>query len=242
MSENHSRALRSKIQSAIEQAQEDRKREMFRQRVEIARTGIRQFDQKNIQEAVNLFYTYIRILEEWKGVQEGGLMPSHFNMQLDIHELLLLSGIYWDLAKLYDRTKSKERYNEFAHYLDKFIVFSKGMPYQALCAESLRKYISNDKPIHKDDFKRAYVRLTGSKCFIATALMEHLTPEGFERLASLRDNRLAMHWVGRWLIAVYYRFSPPMAMLISFAPLSLRKKLGTALDRFARWIEPINRG
>lgn len=231
MSENHSRALRSKIQNAIEQAQEERKRELFRQRVEIARTGIRQFDQKNIQEAVNLFYTYIRILEEWKGVHEGGLTPAHFNMQLDIHELLLLSGIYWDLAKLYDRTKTKERYTEFAHYLNQFVAFSKGMPFQSLCAESLRKYISNDKPIHKDDFKRAYVRLTDSKCFVATALMEEISGVGFVGLQNYRDEVLLPTFFGRLVVAVYYRVGPWLAALARRLPKAFRSRLGNFLDQ-----------
>lgn len=234
MTEGHSRALRSKIQSAIEQAQEERKREMFRQRVEIARSGIRQFEQKHIQEAVNLFYTYIRILEDWKRVPENGLTPANFDMQMDIHELLLLSGIYWDLAKLYDRTKTKERYNEFVVYLDKFVIFSKGMPFQALCSESMRKYISNDKAVHKEEFKKAYIRLTGSKCFIATEVMEHLDQGSFERLTRFRDERLMPTPPGRLLVRMYYRLSPMLAAALSKAPQSVRTFVASALDGISR--------
>src|SRR4051812_24538359 len=77
---------------------------MLRRRIELAQSGVRAFEEKRITEAVKNFRSYIRILEDWKGVPEGKLTPAHFDVTKDVAELLLISGVYWDLTKLYDRT------------------------------------------------------------------------------------------------------------------------------------------
>src|SRR6478736_9329583 len=90
---------------------------MLRRRIELAQTGVRAFEAGKMADAVRNFHSYLRILEDWKGVGEGMLMPSHFDPKADVSELLLISGVYWDLAKLYDRTRGEEKKKEFQHYL-----------------------------------------------------------------------------------------------------------------------------
>ena len=112
-------ALRDRIQAQIDQAAEAHRRELFRHRIELARGGVRSYALRRIPEAVRAFSTYIQILEDWKKVPEGGLTPALFDPKDDAAELLLISGVYWDLVKLYDRTKSAERYAEFMGYIEK---------------------------------------------------------------------------------------------------------------------------
>src|SRR5262245_10903887 len=139
---------RRRIQKQIEDAERDQQRRLFRQRIDIANAGVRAYQNKRFQEAVLNFTQYLRVLENYKNVPEGGLNPSCFDLKGDAAELLLISGIYWDLAKLYDRTTTPGRFKEFMVFLEKYVLFSKGMPFEALCAETMRKYIYVEKPVH----------------------------------------------------------------------------------------------
>jgi hypothetical protein len=226
--------VRTRIQASIEEAQEAQRRELFRRRLELARNGVKNYQLKRVTEAVRAFHSYIGILEDWKGTPEGGLTPSHFDVKNDLPELLLISGVYWDLAKLYDRTKSVHRKKEFMHYLGKYILFSKGLPYEAVASETLRKYIATEKPVHMDEFKNAYKVLSGSKCFIATSLIDLTEEATIGRLREFRDRRLRPSSAGRVFIAAYERVSPAFAFLLDRAPAGVRRAAAAALDGTAR--------
>lgn len=208
---------------------------MLRRRIELAQAGVRAFETKKFPEAVKNFHSYLRILEDWKSVPEGKLTPSHFEVKADVAELLLISGVYWDLTKLYDRTKSVDKQREFKHYLEKYIMFSRGMPFQHVCLETMRKYINNDKPIHKAEFKNAYKLLGGtSLCFVATSLMDVCEPDTMPRLRQFRDERLYSSPWGRAFIRWYYRNGPKLAAAVDRAPQGVRRGMGRGLDWFSR--------
>jgi len=230
--------IRSSIQKKIEYAEEEHRRELFRKRIELARKGLKEFELGHIKEAVTNFQLYIRILEQWKKVPEGGLSPSLFNVKEDSSEMLLISGVYWDLVKLFDRTKSKEKKAELNHYLNKFVMFSKGMHYEPLCAETLRKYISNEKAVHTDDFRRAYKQLKGKGCFIASALREECNDLTLYWLREFRGQVLERFLLGRVFIFLYYKISPMLADQLIKLPRPIKILCAKVLDRFAlfsRW-------
>jgi len=226
--------MRSKIQESIDRAYAEHKHELFKRRIDLARQGVRNFELKRMVEAVKAFETYLTILHDWKGAPEGGLNPSYFDIKKDLPEMLLISGIYWDLAKLFDRTRNKER--EFRHYIEKFIVFTKGMPYQPVASETLRKYIRNDKPVHKDVFKSAYRTLTGSNCFIATSLVDVCDDGTIHALRDYRDSVLLRSLPGCLAVVVYQKVSPPIAWALDRMPEIVRALAGRSLDRVARGI------
>jgi hypothetical protein len=207
---------------------------MLRRRIELAQTGVRCYEIGKISEAVRNFHSYLRILEDWKQVGEGKLMPSHFDKKEDVAELLLISGVYWDLTKLYDRTAGERKRGEFQHYLQKYILFSKDMPFEHVCLETLRKYLNNNKARHKAEFKNAYKVMGGSNCFVATALLDVCAEETLPRLREFRDLRLAHSRSGRAFIAWYYRNGPKLATLTDYAPEWLRVAMGKAIDGLAR--------
>src|SRR3712207_5824265 len=95
------RGMRKRMQEQIERAEAAHKLQWQQRRAELANAGVRAYNQKKMSEAVRHFHTYLHILEDMKQVPEGGLRPSLFDSKKDIAELLLISGIYWDLAKLY---------------------------------------------------------------------------------------------------------------------------------------------
>jgi hypothetical protein len=106
---------------------------------------------------------YIRILEDWKKVPAGTLNPSHFDIRKDLAELLLISSIYWHLVKLLDNAPSPAGEAQFRHFMSQFVLFSKGMTFTPLAAETLRKYIRSAPIRHMADFKNAYKLLANTK-------------------------------------------------------------------------------
>lgn len=232
-SDNFFARNKRKVQEQIEQAEREHKRKLFAHRIELARNGIRSYDKGRLAESASHLLAYINILEEWKEIPEGALAPSHFDRAKDMPELLLISGVYWDLAKMYDRTKSPDRYKDFRHYLEKYVLFSKGMPYQGLCAETVRKYIQLGNPTHPKDFQNVYKSISIAKCFVATALVDTIRPETMDRLRAFRDGYLRQRAWGRAFVALYYRNGPGLARHVEAWPRPLRAILGGLLDRVA---------
>ncbi len=228
--------VRDRLQAAAEKQIEDHKKELFRRRVDLARAGVRNYSLKKIPEAVKAFHSYLGVLEDWKEVGEGGLHPGLFDREKDMSELLLISGVYWDLMKLYDRTKSPERYQDFLHYTQKFVDFTFGLPFQSLAAETLRKYMVTGKPVHKKEFESTYKRLANTKCFIATALVLQTEPDTLPVLRSYRDQILLSHSFGRFCVKVYETVSPRIVPLIEVSPVAIKKLLGMLLDSFANLV------
>jgi hypothetical protein len=230
-----SQALRDRIQAQIDQAAEAHRQELFRHRIELARGGVRSYSMRRVPEAVKAFHTYIKILEDWKKVPEGGLSPSNFDPKEDAAELLLISGVYWDLVKLYDRTKSAERYAEFNHYIEKYVEFTLGQTFRPLAAETVRKYMVADKPVHKKEFKELYKRLADSQCFVATALLDVQAEATTPLLRKWRDETLKFTHFGRAFIYIYYSLGLGhfLAELTERMPHWVRRAMGQLLDRIA---------
>ncbi|MBC7693427.1 MAG: hypothetical protein H7222_16805 [Methylotenera sp.] len=224
--------VRNKIEQQVQQVEDERKRELLKRRLELARNGATHYAAGQYSEAAKLFMTYIRVLEDWKGASRGGLSPANFDLKTELSELVLLSGIYWDLVKLFDRTQSANKQDDFKHYLDKYVLFSKGFTFQPLASEAIRKYMRNGKPVHKAEFKAAYVTLSGEKCFIATSLMDVCDERTLPRLRTFRDEHLSKSLGGRALIVVYYKVGPKLVGPVNSIPW-VREKIARVLDRIA---------
>jgi hypothetical protein len=224
---------RKKVKEQMEKAEKERLMKLFQRRMELARDGALAYREGRLKEAVQNYYSYIDILERTKGVARDRLEPGLFDMKKDIAELLLLSGVFWDLAKIHDKS-NKTDLSRLRFFLDRFVIFSKNMPFQHVSSELVRKYLVNGTPRHRKEFKDSHVRLGGGKCFIATALEEECAPGTVERLRAFRDRSLLSRSSGRFAVAVYYRFSPPIARVLIRAPEPLRKLLGRGLSGLAR--------
>ncbi len=209
---------------------------MLRRRLEIASSGVTDYERKEFADAIQSFRSYIAILEEWKKCPPGGLMPSHFDRKLDLPEMLLISGVFWDLAKLFDRSKRHER--DFRMYLDKYVLFTKGMPYESLCIETLRKFINLGKPIHRDEFKKAFVKLGGKNCFIANALSPELPESSIDSLRAFRDQRLTGNPIGLELAYLYYSHGKRAVPHLLSAPQWVRIGIAFTLRIAARALAP----
>ena len=226
---------RKKVKEQAEKSQKERQVKLFHKRMELARQGTIHYKQGQMKEAVNCYYRYFDILEQWKSVKPGMLELKHFDQKKDIAELLLMTGILWDLAKLYDRAGKKEEVR-LKSFLDKYIQFSKGMPYQVVCAELVRKFLVNGNPMHRSMFKDVYIQLGGGKCFIATAVEDFCEPNTLPRLREFRDQILLKRKLGRIFVSTYYQTGPFLARLVLKSPLSFQHILAKLFDRIAQKI------
>lgn len=226
--------LRSRIEKQLRRQQEEQRKELLKKRVEIAKEGVRLYSSGNIIEGMKKYQQYILILEMWKKCGRDGLTMDLFDKQKDIYEIVMLSGIYWDMAKLYDRAKRVDQKQELALSLQKYVTFSKGMPFQPLSGEALRRYLGSGKCKHRSEFKSAYTALTGEKCFVATSLLDVTDPMTIVHLRNFRDGTLRRSWIGRRVIRLYYRASPKLVPILDRSPEAFRKALGKALDWFSR--------
>lgn len=226
--------LRSRIEKQLKRQQEEQRKELLKKRAEIAKEGINLYQAGQIVPAIRKYQQYILILEMWKKCGRDGLKLSLFDKTKDLYEIVLLSGIHWDLAKLYDRAKRADQRTELVANLGQYVNFSKGMPFQPLAAEALRKYLAAGRCKHPAEFKSAYQSLSGDKCFIATSLLDVTDPMTIVRLRNFRDEKLRKSAPGRFAVAFYYRHSPKLVRRIDRAPRRLRVAFGKILDAFAR--------
>lgn len=228
--------LRSRIEKQLRRQQEEQRKELLRKRVEIAKEGVKLGLEGKPIESVKKYQQYILILEMWKKCGREGLKIDLFDRTKDLYEIVLLSGIYWDMARLYDKAKSADQLAELKLCLNKYVNFSKGMPFQPLSAEALRRYLGSGRCKHRTEFKSAYVSLTGERCFIATSLLDVTSPTTVVRLRNFRDGTLRHSRLGRSFIRFYYRHSRKLIPALDRLPESVRKTAGFFLDQFARWI------
>jgi hypothetical protein len=225
--------LRSRIEKQLRRQQEEQRKELLRKRVDIAKEGIRLYQAGSLIDGMRKYQQYILILEMWKKCGRDGLTLEVFDKTKDLYEIVLLSGIYWDIAKLYDRARRADQKQELALALQKYVTFSKSMPFQPLAGEALRRYLSSGKCKHRVEFKAAYSALTGEKCFVATSLLDVTDPMTIVRLRNFRDGKLRRSRAGLAAIRAYYRFGPCLARAMDRMPAWLRTWTGAVLDRIA---------
>jgi hypothetical protein len=223
---------RKKVKAQIEKAERERLLRLFQKRMELARSGAIFFREGKVKEAVQNYYSYLEILEKTKNLPKGGLEPKFFDHKKDIAELLLLSGVFWDLAKLHDRSKKKES-DRLGYYLGRFVMFSKGMPFQNVSSELIRKYLVNGLPKNRKDFKDAHIQLGGGKCFIATAVEDYCEPTTLPALRNFRDTKLLTNFFGKVFVRFYYWAGPSAARLVLKTPEAFQRSVARRLDRFA---------
>jgi hypothetical protein len=230
--------LRSRIEKQLQRQREEQRRELLRKRIEIAKDGVRLSQEGRVIESIKRYQQYILILEMWKKCGRDGLRIELFDRTKDLYEIVLLSGIYWDMAKLYDQAKTKSQREELKLSLDKYVNLSKGMPFQALSGEAIRRYLGSGRCRHRPEFKAAYVALTGERCFIATALIDVTDPATIPRLRAFRDLRLRRFKAGRAFIKAYYAHSRKCVPIVDAAPEPVRKALGKILDVASHALTP----
>lgn len=193
-----------------DQKAEDRKRrailEMYKTRLSVLKTAMDQSANEKYREGIENYKKYLQILSNYYSVEERSLTPTLFDKEKDLTELLLISHVYWDMAKLYDH--NPKLYRECERCLSQFVKFSSGFKYQFVNSEIIRKYIKMGKVKNIDAFRASHEKLKMTKgfCFISTYCFGYDHPITND-LRYFRDSILPFS-LGKYLVKVYYRYSP----------------------------------
>jgi len=223
---------RRKYKAEVEKQARENHIAKFTMRMDYARQGIEAVKRKDFKSALTCFHAYIEILQRSKG---GELTPKSFDPKQDAAEMLMLTGVFWDLSKIYDKYKSKDL-TKLKYFLDKFVLFSKGTSYERLSQEMLRKFLTNETPNHRSTFKEAYVSLGGGRCFVATAVEEHCEASTVVTLKRFRDEVLSQSVLGRSFTSVYYKISPTIAIQLIRSSVLQQKRVAKILGHIANAI------
>lgn len=180
--------------------------EVFRSRLKYLKQAQVLYREDKISQAIDGYYKYLAILANNCNTTEEKLSPTMFDPEKDVSELLLISHVYWDLAKAFDRSPHHQR--ECLRCLDQFVKFSIGFKYQHVNAQIIRKFNSKKQAHNYKAFEQAYTRIhvASKKCYVATALYgeEHLVTNDLRKFKL----RIQKYNLGRKFIEVYYQFSP----------------------------------
>src|SRR5690606_10083873 len=103
-------------------------------------------------------------------VEPDALHPNLFDSEKDAGEILLIAGVYWDMAKIHDHIKGHKLQTRQA--LNKFVEFSMDRRHVILSSEAIRRYLKSGVCVNREDFENAHdlLRQNLTRCFIATAI------------------------------------------------------------------------
>lgn len=202
----------------------------FNQRMDLVKSGVAALKSKDFKTALSHYYAYLELLQKFKG--GGELTPQLFDPKSDAAEMLMVTGVYWDLAKIFDKMGDRDK-PKLRYYIDKFVLFSKNTSYQKLSQEMLRKFLQNDSPNNRAVFKEAYTKLGGGKCFVATAVEEHCENETMVILRRFRDEILLRNFAGRIFVKFYYFVGPWIAIRVIRSGEDKQKWIAAKLGIFA---------
>ncbi len=183
----------------------------FGQRITIARQGREAFLAKEYVICMHKYLEYLTIVSDSRDVEDiYALSPSDFDDKTQLSELLLISHIYWEMARINEMTPKLQA--NFQKCLSQFVKFTINQPYQVLNAEMLRKYnkMNAKRSRFATKYSEAYseIFVQSKKCFIATECFGYDHPH----TNNLRvfKNELLQWPFGEVLVATYYKSSPLM--------------------------------
>lgn len=212
------------MKSAKENAKEKKKQKIalqkkYGQRITIARQAREAFLQKDYISAQRKYYEYLGILSELNDIDDiFKLSPSMFDNKREVTEMLLVSHVYWEVARINETSPQLEKV--FARALSQFVKFTVNQPYQVLNAEMLRKYIKKNRKVTQKygQLNAAYQQIfvQSKKCYIATHCLGATSPW----TQTLRQFKL---WLletpgGIHFVRFYYLFSPKLIRFLEAHP------------------------
>lgn len=183
----------------------------FQTRFTYTRMAKESLKEGDLVNAIKNYNAYLKILSEIHDAEPFDLDPALFDEQKDLSELLLISQVYWELTKIYDKTPKLQ--NEFQQALDQYVRFTINKPYQVLNAELLRKYMRKPGATNMTAFQTSYdkIFIESKKCYIAT----YCFGENDQVTVSLRRWKLIIqkHAVGLYFVKFYYSLSTSLLAL-----------------------------
>mgnify|MGYP005650806915 FL=1 len=179
----------------------------YRTRLSVLRKAHEYSRKDDLPNMVMAYQEYLRVLSRFYNIDETDLEPSFFLESKNLAEVFLISHVYWDLAKAYDRSVKMREYSIF--YLSKFSKFTIGFKYQFINSEMVRKFIEQKKVFNHELFENTYkqIRLNSNHCYIATyCFNDH---HSVTKTLRLFKSKIMKYKLGDLFVEYYYRFSPP---------------------------------
>ena len=223
------------MKNAKENAKEKKKQKLalqkkYGQRITIARQAREAFLQKDYITAQRKYYEYLGILCELNEIEDiFKLSPTMFDNKREVTEMLLVSHVYWEIARINEKSPQLEKV--FQKALGQFVKFTINQPYQVLNAEMLRKYIKKNKRVTTkySTLNGAYQQIfvQSRKCYIATHCLGHDS----EWTNTLRQFKLELLKIpgGLEFVRIYYLLSPKLIEIFQHHP-----KLDRIIQPFIR--------
>jgi hypothetical protein len=181
-------------------------RHKYENRITVARYGKESLDAGDYANALKKFMDYLHIMAEIKEVKDAyELRINHFDSKREITEMLMISHIFFEMARLYDAVPKFQP--DVTKCLEQFVHFTANQPYQVVNSEMVRKYLKKSNFKNPDTFRNAYqqIYVQSKKCYIVTFCYgnDHwITRECRE----FKDWLLQYSW-GQQVVRHYYRIS-----------------------------------
>lgn len=192
-------------------AREDREKILllkhkFENRITVVRFGKKSLDAGDYPGALKKFYEYMQLIADVKKVKDiYSITPEHFNSTKDLTEMLMISHVYFEMARVYDAVPKFA--DEAKKCLDQFVLFSANQPYQVVNSEMIRKYLKKSIFKNPEAFRSAYqqIYVQSKKCYVVTFCYgdQHPITQEFRKL----KDKLLDSPSGQELIRIYYKFS-----------------------------------
>lgn len=178
----------------------------FENRITLARYGKESLDAGDYGNALKKFMDYLHIMAEIKGVKEAySLRVPMFDPKKDITEMLMISHIFFEMARMYDAVPKFAP--DAQKCLDQFVHFTANQPYQVVNSEMVRKYLKKSNFKNPDMFRNSYqqIYVQSKKCYIVTFCYgeDHFVTR---ECREFKDWLLNFSW-GQQLVRYYYLFS-----------------------------------
>lgn len=178
----------------------------YETRITVAKFGKECLDAGDYATALQRFVEYMDTMAELNKVSDFyTLTPSHFDPKQDITEMLMISHIFFEMARIYDAVPKYQE--DSKRCLEQFVNFSVNQPFQVVNSELIRKHLK--KSIFKNPaaFKGAYdqIYVQSKKCYVVTFCFGH-------EHSVTQDFRLFKDWLlnfrtGQELVRIYYNYS-----------------------------------
>jgi hypothetical protein len=194
--------------SAGRAAREERERKLLLKhklsnRITTVRYGKESLSVGDYSGAIKRFKEYLSVIAEFKQVEDAyDLKVSHFDPKRDVTELLMISHIFFEMARIYDAIPKFQ--DDFKRCLDQFVNFSVNQPFQVVNSELVRKYLKKNVLKHPERFRLAHQQIfvKSKKCYVVTFCYgdNHLITHEYRKF---KDWLLEYRW-GQELVRFYY--------------------------------------
>lgn len=230
-----------KKDSKEEQDRKMRLRHKYANRITIVKYGKECLDNAEYPLAVKRFSEYLDIIAQVAEVQDiYSIRPGHFDPKKDITEMLMISHVYFELARLYDAVPKYQ--DQSQRCLDQFVLFSANQPYQVVNSELVRKNLKKSLFKNREAFHTAYMQIyvQSKKCYVATFCLGDQHPVTQE-LRAFKDVLLE-YPTGQAFVRIYYKHSS--ALVSKWQNNSIARFIGHYLVRpmlvlFSKTILPL---